>query len=131
MAKLAPKDPQFGIPVASRIDKDTALLMNKQAEKQGKSLSRYISEYIKRATSFEKKIAELASLIAKEKEISTTKERKVAELQSQFTQERELMQKAVGRFILVISEERQKQAGQFIQLYNSILKDEKSKLRGA
>jgi predicted DNA-binding protein len=125
MAKLSPKDPQFGIPVASRMNKETAFQMNKEAERTGKTLSRYLSEYIEKAKVFEKKIKELTEQLTREKEISGAKEKRIAELQSKLDYEKELIKRVTGKFILEISEGKQKQATQFITTYNKILKHER------
>jgi len=127
MAKLAPQDPQFGIPIASRIREDIAFRFNKEAENAGKTFSRYISEYIERAVINEKKIAELTSQIASEKQRTSGSEKKLQELQTQLNREKELTKRMVGKFIMEISEGKQKQATEYIKIFNTILQDEKSK----
>ncbi len=126
MAKLAPKDPQFGIPVASRIDEDMAFSMNKEALKAGKTLSLYISEYLKKAAGFEKKIAELQVQLSKEKELNEAQKKKIAELTKQLANEKEFAKKVAGTFIIELSEGDKSHATQLIKTYNTILKDEQS-----
>jgi hypothetical protein len=127
MAKLSPKDPQFGIPVASRISIETAFLFNEEAVKQGISLSRYISHFIETALSYQNSMEELEVLLSKQKEATATSERKIAELHAQLIRERELFKRAIGRFIVELSDGKEKRAIQLINNYNKILQDEKSK----
>ncbi len=127
MAKLAPKDPQFGIPIASRIKEDIAFRFNKEAGKAGKTFSSYVAEYIEKAITNEKKITELATQLSLEKQKVSTAERQLREMQTQLNRERELTKRTVGKFIMDISKGKQKQATQLIEAFNTILKNEKPK----
>ena len=127
MAKLSPKDPQFGIPVAARLRNDLAFRFNTEAEKAGKTLSRYISEYIEKVAMTEKKVAELIYLLKQEKIAVEAKGKLLKELQTQLAKEREIAKKTAGRFIIEITKGNQEQATQLINNYNNILNDEKSK----
>lgn len=98
MAKLNPKDPQFGIPIAARIRKELAEHFNLEAQKQNISFSKYLSECL-----------ENASVI-----------------QTQVSKEREIVKKSVGRFIIEITNGNKSDAKIFIERYNQILKEEKS-----
>lgn len=127
MAKLAPKDPQFGIPIASRIKEAIAYRLNKEAGKAGKTFSRYVAEYIEQADASEKKVTELTIQLAGEKARTAAAEKQQQEMQAQLTKEKELTKKVVSEFIIKISEGRQKQANQLIETYNNILKNERTK----
>ena len=127
MAKLSPKDPQFGIPVAARIRKELAFRFNAEAGKTGKTLSRYISEYIEKIAAIEKRVIELSDQLIQGKTTAAGMEKLQKELEAQLTKEREIAKKVTGRFILEITKGNQKQANQLIQTFNTILKDEKSK----
>ena len=98
MAKLNPKDPQFGIPIAARIRKELAEHFNLEAQKQNTSFSKYISEYLENA----------------------------AVIETQLYKEREIVKKTVGRFIIEITKGNKDDAKIFIEKYNQILKEEKS-----
>jgi hypothetical protein len=104
MAKLNPKDPQFGIPVAARIRKDLAFMLNKEAKNQNISFSKYLSGYLEKTFALETKIEEL---------------------KTQFTKEQETFKRTAALFILKISAGDKKQATEHIETYNSILKSEK------
>ncbi len=106
MAKLAPKDPQFGIPIASRIDSKIAFWLNDKAGYEGKSLSRYIAEFITKASIIEKR---------------------AKELEAQLFNEREKAKKTIGAFIIEISKGDKKRATELIQIYNKFIQNEKSK----
>lgn len=101
MAKLAPKDPEFGIPIACRIKEDIAFQLNKTAEHAGKTLSRYLAEFIEQAVDYEKRIKKLERQAAYSK-------------------------RALSRFIKEISEDAPEQVERLIDRYNSMLKNEKS-----
>ena len=104
MAKLNPKDPQFGIPIATRIREELAHKLNEKAEHSGKTLSRYVAELIEKAS---------------------TNEKRLEEISEQLTKEKELAKKVAGRFILEITEGNKSLATKLIQTYNSILNDER------
>ncbi len=127
MAKLSPKDPQFGIPVAARIKKELAFRFNNEAQKTGKSLSRYIAEYLEKLVATEKKFAELNNQLNQSQIAIGSKEKLLKELEAQLYKEREIAKKTAGKFIMEITKGNQKQATQLIQTFNTILKDEKSK----
>ena len=103
MAKLNPKDPQFGIPVAARIAKETAFRLQADADKNNLSFSKHLSNYLEQAA---------------------RNEAKLSELQTQITTEREVFKKAIGRFILFITDRNKEETTRFIQNYNTILKEE-------
>lgn len=125
MAKLNPKDPQFGIPVATRMREELALRFNKEANTAHKTLSRYLAEFIERAILNEQQLKKLQTELLKEKELAAANESKFKELQAEFTKGRENTRKTVGRFILEITEGNKKEAAQLIQTYNTIFKDER------
>lgn len=125
MAKLNPKDPQFGIPVATRIREELAFRFNKEAITGNKTLSRYVAEFIERAILQEKQLKDVQVELAKAKEIAATNETHCKGLQAQLIKEREIIKKTVGRFILEITEGSKTKATQLIETYNTILKDEK------
>jgi hypothetical protein len=127
MAKLNPKDPQFGIPVAARTRKEIAFDLNERAKKAGKSFSRYLSEHLEKADANEKKVAELTKQLEKELQTIKAKEQEITKLQAWLAREKEQTKAIISRFIIEISKGNQKQANQLIQTYNTILKDEKSK----
>lgn len=127
MAKLNPKDPQFGIPIASRIKETIAFRLNKEAGKAGKTFSRYVAEYIEKADANEKRIAELTAQLDKEKTRAAEAEKQQRELQAQLTREKELTKRVASQFIVKISEGKPKQANQLIETYNNILKNERTK----
>jgi|GEM_PF-6611232 hypothetical protein len=102
MARLQCKDSEYGIPVATRIPEEIAYRFNEEAEQEGKTLSRYIAEFIERAKYNEQRLKELEARIVGGN-------------------------KAVRRFILELSEGNSEQINQYIEIYNSILKNEKSK----
>lgn len=101
MARLAPKDPEFGIPIACRIKEDIAYQLNQEAEDAGKTLSRYLSEFIEQAVDYEKRIKKL------EKQIAYSK-------------------RTLSRFIKKISEGDPSEIEQLIDMYNNILEKEKA-----
>ena len=148
MAKLAPKDPQYGIPVSSRINSDLAFRLNAEAEENGMSLSRYIAEYIERVepyekdilertnlldrawekiSSNEKKIKEQATQLEREKVTVAAKEKRLKELESHLLKRREILNKVLNRFIFEISDGNKKQQVKYIETYNAIWKDEQQK----
>jgi len=127
MAKLAPKDPQFGIPVATRIREEMAFRLNREAEKAGKTLSLYLSEFMEMASANEKKIQELEIRLVKENELKLIEEKKLKETQTQLLREKGIAKRAAGRLIIEIAKGSEKKVNDLIQNYNSILKDEKSK----
>jgi ParB-like chromosome segregation protein Spo0J len=127
MAKLAPKDPQYGIPVSSRIDRDLAFRLNAEAEQEGISLSRYIAIYIGRVEDYEKDMVEQANQLDREKVKVAAKEKRVKELENHLLKRRETSKKVVNRFIFEISDGNKKQQVKYIETYNAIYKDEQQK----
>ncbi len=108
MAKLEPKDPQFGIPIAARIAKETAFKLQADADKNNLSFSKHLSNYLKQAT---------------------RNETKLLDLETQITTEREVFRKAIGRFILSITEGNKEQTTRLIENYNTILKEEMNQMQ--
>jgi predicted DNA-binding protein len=106
MAELECKDPEYGIPVATRIPEEIAFRFNKEAEQASKTLSCYLAEFIERAIANEKQLTELEAQLLKDKEIAKN---------------------IAGRFIVEISKGDKAKAMELIHTYNTILKDEKSK----
>jgi hypothetical protein len=127
MAKLAPKDPQYGIPVSARINKDLAFRLNAEAAEAGISLSLYIAEYLERVEPYEKIMEELATQLEREKVTVAAKEKRVKELESHLLKRREISRNVVTRFIFEISDGNQKQRVKYIETYNAIFKDEQQK----
>jgi hypothetical protein len=125
MAKLTPKDPQFGIPVATRIRQELAFRFNKEAADSDKTLSRYVAEFIDKAATTEKRLKERELELVKEKEIALTREKRMKELETQITREKATAQKTASRFIVEISKGHKEKATQLIQTYNNILNDER------
>jgi len=148
MAKLAPKDPQYGIPVSSRIDRDLAFRLNAEAAEEGISLSHYLAIYLGRVEAYEKDIVELQSLLSRayeeissnekkikeqatqlerEKVTVAAKEKRLRELESNLLKRREILKNVVSRFIFEISDGNRKQQVKYIETYNAIMKDEQEK----
>lgn len=125
MAKLNPIDPQFGIPVATRIRKEVAFEFNEKAGKEDKTLSRYLAEFIEKGILNGKQLRKLQAELAQEKQRVTVYEKQVKDLQSQFIKEKESSRKVAGRLILEVTQGDKKQTMQLIETYNTILKDEK------
>jgi len=122
MAKLNPKDPQFGIPVSARIREAVAHHFNEQAEKENKTLSRFVSEYIENALKQEAKLRELSLQIQKTEQKNSIQEKKLQELSAQLKREAAIYKNTAGKFIIEITEGNVKKANQFIETYNTILK---------
>ncbi|HVA98142.1 MAG TPA: hypothetical protein VNG53_04545 [Bacteroidia bacterium] len=122
MAKLTPKDPQYGIPVSARIRGEVAYKFNEQAEKSNKTLSRYVSEFIENALKQEAKLRELSIQIEKAEQINSEQEKKLQELSEQLKKEAAIYKNTVGKFILEITEGNEKKVNQLIQIFNAILK---------
>jgi len=122
MAKLNPKDPQFGIPVSARIRGEVAHHFNEQAEKENKTLSRFVSEYIEKALTLETQIQELSTQLKNEQQINAEQEKKIQELSEKLKKEAAIFKNTAGKFILEIAEGNVKKANQLIQTFNSILK---------
>jgi len=127
MAKLAPKDPQYGIPVSSRINKDLAFRLNAEAEEEGISLSRYIARYIERVEDYEKYMVEQADKRDREKVEVAAKEKRVKELESHLLKRSEILKKVLNRFMFEISDGKKEQKIKCIKTYNAIMKDEEQK----
>ena len=125
MAKLNPKDPQYGIPVSARIRGELAHHFNEQAEKENKTLSRYVSEYIENALTLETQIRELSTQLKNVQQINSIQEKKLQELSEQLKKEAAIYKNTVGKFILEITEGNQKKVTQYIQTYNILLQNEK------
>jgi len=89
MAKLTPKDPQFGIPIATRIRGELAIHFNNEAAKENKTLSRYVAEFIERAAANQKSLNELQILFAKAKQTAAIKEKWIKDLEAQLLKEKE------------------------------------------
>ena len=122
MAKLNPKDPQYGIPVSARIRGELAHHFNEQAEKENKTLSRYVSEYIENALTLETQIRELSTQLKNVQQINSIQEKKLQELSEQLKKEAAIYKNTVGKFILEITEGNEKKVNQLIQIFNAILK---------
>lgn len=103
MAKLSPKDPQYGIPVSSRINGDLANRLNKEAQKAGKTFSRHLSEYISQASSNEKRIEELDSLIEEQVEIIKQLENEITKLHEAMRRDKIIKKNAISKLIIEIS----------------------------
>ena len=127
MAKLAPKDPQYGIPVSTRIDRDLAFRLNAEAEEEGMSLSRYLAQYIERVEYYEKDMMEQDTRREREKVTDAAKEKRLRELESNLLKRREILKNVVSRFIFEISDGNRKQQVKYIETYNAIMKDEQEK----
>lgn len=125
MAKLSPKDPQFGIPVATRIREELAVRFNKEAADANKKLSRYLSEFIENAIINERLLKNLQLETAKQKETVLTKEKRVKELETQLQKDKTIAQKTASRFIMEVTKGHKEKATQLIQTYNDILQDER------
>ncbi|HVA99617.1 MAG TPA: hypothetical protein VNG53_12045 [Bacteroidia bacterium] len=122
MAKLNPKDPQFGIPVSARIRGEVAHHFNEQAEKENKTLSRFVSEYIEKALTQKAKLTELSIQIEKAEQKNSNQEKKLQELSAQIEKTKDAYKKAVGNFILEIAEGNEKKLNEYISIYNKNLK---------
>jgi len=127
MAKLAPKDPQYGIPVSTRIDRDLAFRLNAEAEEEGMSLSRYLAQYIERVEYYEKDMMEQDTRREREKVTDAAKEKRLKELESQLLKIGEIYKKVVNRFIFEISDGNKTQKVKYLETYNAIMIDERQK----
>jgi hypothetical protein len=125
MAKLTPKDPQFGIPIATRIREELAHSFNKEAANSNITLSRYVAEFIENAVANEELLNELQAELSHEKETAVIKDRQFKGLETQILKERELSKKVAGLFIAEITKGDKKQVTQLIETYNKIMKDAK------
>ncbi len=110
MAKLEPKDPQFGIPIACRIDGDIAFRLNDEAAKEGISLSRYLSRYIK-SMGF--------------------KARRIKELERELLVEKEIYKIAVSRTILHATNGKEKETKELIQIFKTETENERKRRNNA
>ena len=127
MAKLAPKDPQYGIPVSSRIDKDLAFRLNAGAEEEGMSFSRYLAQYIERVEYYEKYMEEQETKLKRERVTVVALEKRVKELESQLLKRSEILKKVVNRVMFEISGGNKEQKIKYIETYNAIMIDERQK----
>jgi hypothetical protein len=105
MAKLNPKDPQFGIPVASRIPEKLATTLNNEAKNNNISLSKHLCTHLQNTSDYKQKITELENLLLKEKEQN---------------------KKIAGKFIIEIAEGDKEKTNELAIIYNTIFKNEKS-----
>lgn len=100
MAKLTPKDPQFGIPIAARIKAELAFALKDEADKQGISFSKYLSQYL---------------------QDSSAQTKRIIELEQNLKQERELAKTSVAQFIHQITDGDEKEIIRLAEIYNNIL----------
>ncbi len=110
MAKLTPKDPQFGIPIACRIDGDIAFRLNDNAAKEGISLSRYLSRYIKNIG---------------------YKAKRIKELEGELETEKEIYKLAVTRTILHVTNGKEKETKELIQIFKTEIENERKRRNNA
>ncbi len=80
--------------------------LNEEAFRRNISFSKYLGQYLEQAKTYQTKLTDLEALLFKEREIAKN---------------------TIGNFILEITEGDKKETNRLITIYNSILKNEKSK----
>lgn len=116
MAKLNPSDPQFGIPVATRIDPKLAHSLNDEAGKRGISLSKQVAITLSRTSALDERIKQL------EAELSACK----LSLEKKDTEQNDLKEfykNSAGKLIMKISAGDKERTQELIQFYNKIIQD--------
>ena len=103
MALLNTKDPQFGISVASRINATLAHQLNKQANREGITLSRLLSRIIENGN------------------------RDIEKIKAELLAERETNLVSISRFIIAMTKGKEKQVNEYIELFKSIKQNERNK----
>ena len=106
MALLNTKDPQFGISVASRINADLAHELNKQANREGITISRLLSRII---------------------ESGNKNIEKMNKMKRELIAEGETNLASISHFIVTITKGQEKQVNEYIELFKSIKQNEKNK----
>ena len=106
MAKLNPKDPQFGIPVAARIKKEIADKFQNEAKEQGISFSKRLSDFL---------------------EQSQENAIKLQKAQANLENEKSFHKKIVVSFLLQLTDNNKAETQKLITLYKTIEQNERTK----
>lgn len=113
MAKLKPKDPQFGIPIAARVKESIAQTLKAKALENKISFSRQLALCLEQYTQALEKAADHQNQINR--------------LHQQIEKERRLHKKTITRFLIEITKNQKESLNPYIETYNKLLSEEKQK----